>query len=189
MFGLGARGRRALHLLALCTAATVTPAAAQDRVAIEQVQARVLRPDAGPGRPGIQESDYILNSQSGITLMSPGPAVPTVPAGSQARVLQYGAGNAATVDMSGFGNTALQTVLGNRNAVTQEQSGNANLSTVTVFGNTNTVGTRQDGNGAAATVTVRGDGNVVSAQQQGNNPLPISISQVGNGGSVSVSRK
>jgi minor curlin subunit len=189
MIGHGTRGSRAGLLLAVCVGATVTPAAAQDRVTIDQVQVRTIRPDAGASRPAIQEADYILSSQSGITLMSPGPALPTVPAGSQARVLQSGVGNTSTVDMSGNANAAFQSIVGARNTVTQEQSGSFNQSSVTVFGNTNTVGTRQDGNGAAATVTVRGDSNVVTAQQQGNNPLPISITQVGNGGSVSVSRK
>ena len=41
----------------------------------------------------------------------------------------------------------------------------------------------------ATTITVRGDNDAISAQQQGNNALPISITQVGNGANVSVTRR
>lgn len=163
------------------------PASAQDRVAIEQIQATAQRAATGASGRGIEESDYILGNQSGSMLLNP--SFPPQPAANQARALQIGSGNVSTIDMAGFANTAVQSVIGARNAVTQQQSGSFNQSTVSVLGDSNTVGTRQDGTGAAATITVRGDNNAISAQQQGSNAPPISITQVGNGASVSVTRK
>lgn len=160
---------------------------AQDRVAIEQIQVTAQRAAGASGR-GIQESDYILGNQSGIVLLNPG-FLSQAGTANQARALQVGSSNTASIDMSGYSNTVIQSVIGSRNTVSQQQAGAYNQSTVLVYGDANTVGTRQDGNGAAATITVRGDNNTISAQQQGNNPLPISITQVGNGASVSVSRK
>ncbi len=182
-------GRAARRLIPLALALGAGSASAQDRVAIEQIQASAQRSTAA-ARPGIQESDYILGNQSGILLLDPGPgAQPVTSAANQARALQVGTGNISTIDMSGYGNVAIQSIIGARNTVTQQQTGSYNQSTVSVFGDSNTVGTRQDGSGAAATITVRGDNNAISAQQQGNNALPISITQVGNGANVSVTRR
>lgn len=181
------RNRAAGRALLLAILLAAGPAVALDRVAIEQIQATAQRAAGPPGR-GIQESDYILGNQSGIMLLNPSVSSQSA-AANQARALQIGSGNTATIDMSGYANTVVQSVVGSRNTVSQQQTGAYNQSTVSVYGDANTVGTRQDGNGAAATITVRGDNNAISAQQQGNNPLPISITQVGNGASVSVSRK
>ncbi|APT33430.1 membrane Transport [Methylobacterium phyllosphaerae] len=181
------RSRTAGQVLLFVLPLMAGSAAAQDRVAIEQIQALAQRAAAGaPGR-AIQESDYILGNQSGILLLSP--SLPPQPAANQAQALQVGTGNISTIDMSGYGNVAVQSIIGARNTVTQQQTGSYNQSTVSVFGDSNTVGTRQDGSGAAATITVRGDNNAISAQQQGNNALPISITQVGNGANVSVTRR
>ncbi|MGU3538441.1 hypothetical protein [Methylobacterium sp. A54F] len=177
-----------LSLLLAGLALAATPAAAQDPVTIDQV--RITGAPAQPrglAQDRFREAEYILGGQAAAGLMSPsGPAYG--PAANQARAFQTGTGNASTIDMSGTGNSALQVVTGARNSVTQIQAGDQNSSTVTVFGNANTVGTRQEGSGADATITVRGNNNAVTAQQQGSNPLPVSITQVGNGGNVSVSR-
>ncbi|WCS24341.1 hypothetical protein LOK46_24915 [Methylobacterium sp. NMS14P] len=181
-----AAGRALLVVVPLAVASAAGSAAAQDRVAIEQIQAAAQRPTGTQGR-GIQESDYILGNQSGILLLNPsGP--PQSAQANQARALQIGSGNTGTIDMSGYANVAIQNVIGSRNTVTQQQTGSYNQSTVSVFGQSNTVGTQQDG-GAAATITVRGDNNAISAQQQGTNPTPISITRVGNGPSVSVTQR
>ena len=182
-----AAGRALLVAISLAVASAAGSAAAQERVAIEQVQAAAQRPAGAPGR-AIQESDYILGNQSGILLLNPsGP--PQSAQANQARALQIGSGNTGTIDMSGYANVAVQNVIGSRNTVTQQQVGSYNQSTVSVFGQSNTIGTQQDGSGAAATIPVRGDNNAISAQQQGTNPTPISITRVGNGPSVSVTQR
>ncbi len=141
-----AAGRALLVAVPLAVASAAGPAAAQDRVAIEQIQAAAQRAAGAPGR-GIQESDYILGNQSGILLLNPsGP--PQSAQANQARALQIGSGNTGTIDMSGYANVAIQNVIGSRNTVTQQQAGSYNQSTVSVFGQSNTIGTQQDGSGA-----------------------------------------
>lgn len=184
-----ANGGRLL-LLGLVAAIAAGSANAQERVSIEQVQVNARRSAAAPPATGIQESDYILGAQSGIGLLNPGYLPPSASAASnQARALQLGTGNVANIDQSGYANIAIQSVVGSQNTVTQMQTGGRNQSTISVIGNSNAVGTQQETSGAVAAITVRGDNNAITAQQSGNNPLPIGITQVGNGANVTVARK
>ena len=178
---------RALTLLVLVLAAG--SAAAQERVLIEQVQVRAQRSASGTPGTGIQESDYILGAQSGISLLNPGGYPAPSAAANQARALQLGAGNLANIDQAGSANIAIQSVIGAQNAVTQNQMGDGNRSTVSVVGNSNTVGTQQDGSRASAAVTVLGSNNAITTQQSATDTGAISITRIGNGPPLTVSRR
>ncbi|MGU3668700.1 hypothetical protein ACLBX9_31360 [Methylobacterium sp. A49B] len=180
---------RALTLLVLAFAAG--SAAAQERVSIEQVQVRAQRSTGGNPGTGIQESDYILGAQSGISLLSPGgyPAASSSAATNQARALQLGSGNVSTIDQLGSANIAIQNVIGAQNAVTQTQMGDGNRSAVSVVGNSNTIGTQQDGSRASAAITVVGSNNAITTQQSAADTGAISITRIGNGPPLTVSRR
>lgn len=179
---------RALTLLVLAFSAS--SAAGQERIAIEQVQVRAQRSAGGTPGAGIQESDYILGAQSGIMLLNPGYQIPSASAAAnQARSLQIGAGNVATIDQSGSTNIAIQNVIGAQNTVTQTQVNDGNRSSVFVQGNSNTVGTQQDGSRASAAVTVLGNNNAITTQQSASDTGAISITRIGNGPALSVTRR
>lgn len=163
------------------------PAVAQERVSIEQIQLVAPRSTPDGSQRAIQESDYILGAQSGILLLTTAQPLPQSAAANQARALQLGNNNVATIDATGVANIAIQSVVGNTNTVNQQQIGSSNSSNVIIAGSGNNVGTRQqDVIGASTTIAVRGDNNTISAEQI-RNATPISISQFGNGGNVSVS--
>lgn len=181
---------RVLPLLVIACAAS--PTSAQERVSIEQVQVRAQRSGSANPAAGIQESDYLLATQSGSALLSPGYPVPSSSAASnQARALQLGSGNASTIDQTGYANIAIQNVVGAQNSVTQSQSGDRNQSTVSVIGNSNVIGTQQDGSRASVTITVNGNNNAIATQQSPSDTAAITVTRTGNGNGIpmTISRR
>lgn len=176
-------------LISLAAVLLAGSATAQERVSIEQVQANAARSATSNPATAIQESDYILGSQSGISLLSPNVVAPASSAAmNQARALQVGVGNVSTVDQTGYGNLAIQSVTGFQNSVTQTQSGSNSQSRVTVDGNFNVVGTQQEKGGGSAIISVQGNNNAITAQQLTANPQAISITTQGNGANLTVKR-
>jgi minor curlin subunit len=181
---------RMLPLLGFIVALAASSAAAQERVSIEQVQAYAQRSATGSPATGIQENDYILGSQSGISLLNPDyPPTSALAASNQARALQIGTGNVSNIDQSGYANIAVQSVIGAQNTVTQTQSGERNQSAVSIVGNSNVIGTQQEGSRASVAITVNGNNNAITTQQSANDTGAISITRNGTGAPLTVSRR
>jgi minor curlin subunit len=179
-----------LPLLGFIVALAASSAAAQERVSIEQVQANAQRSATGNPAVGIQESDYLLATQSGTSLLSPGYQAPSASAATnQARALQIGTGNVSNIDQTGYANIAVQSVIGAQNSVTQTQSGERNQSAVSIAGNSNIIGTQQEGSRASVAITVNGNNNAITTQQSANDTGAISITRNGTGAPLTISRR
>lgn len=96
---------------------------------------------------------------------------------------QFGAGNVGTIDQTGFNNSAVTTVIGDRNVTSQTQrDGSGNQSVIGVTGSDNRVTSGQTGSGNSANLTFSGSGYTINSQQSGTN-LSYSLSSDTLGGS------
>lgn len=167
--------------------------------------ASLLFASAAMGQALLTTSPYTdISAQTDISNYTYSAPDPLRQGTNRSAVTQIGNLNTANADMTAtggsyYGNTTMQTQIGNNNNSTinavgnsntllaTTQIGSGNTSSVSAYGDSNTLLTTQAGNGNNATIAAYGSNNSYSTTQIGTG-LSVNLTQVGTGKSVSITQ-